>query len=179
MKTIVCVIAAACAAGVQASAQASEFAPVVAKSEIVREVSVPRQVCRSETVETQGERSAAGGVIGGVAGGVLGHTVGRGSGKTAATVVGAITGAIVGDRIDNRDNAPSTKQVQRCDTVMDRQDEVVGYRVTYEYAGKRYTTRMPHDPGDNVELQISVVGSEPDSVPAVYQDEPPRRRHRR
>lgn len=150
----------------------AEYAPVITKSQILKDVVVPHQECRAETVETQPRRSGAGAVIGGVAGGVLGHTVGRGSGNAAATVIGAITGAVVGDRIDNRDNAPETRQVERCQTVAEHQDQVVGYRVTYEYAGKRYTTRMARDPGDRVELQIRVVGGDYEhSEPVSYRDE--------
>ncbi|MDB5812906.1 MAG: hypothetical protein JWM03_1337 [Rhodocyclales bacterium] len=160
------------------AAQANEFAPVIAKSEILKDVVVPHQVCRSDTVEVQPQRSGAGAVIGGIAGGVLGHTVGQGGGKTAATVVGAITGAVVGDRVDNRDNAPEARQVERCHTVQDHQDQLVGYRVTYEYAGKRYTTRMARDPGDRVELQINVVGGEYEQ-PATYRDDRPYRRNDR
>lgn len=149
-----------------------EFARVVSTSPILKDVVVPRQLCRTESVEVQPQRSGAGAVIGGVAGGVLGHTVGRGSGNAAATVIGAITGAVVGDHIDNRDNVPETRQVERCQTVAEHQDQVVGYRVTYEYAGKRYTTRMARDPGERVELQISVVGGDYErSEPVSYNDE--------
>lgn len=158
-------------------AHANEFAPIVAKSEIVQDMPVSRQVCHNEQVTTEPEHSAAGAVIGGVAGGLLGHTVGKGGGKTAATAIGAITGAIVGDRVDNRDAEPGTRVVQRCGTVTEHQDQVVGYRVTYEFGGKRYTTRMANDPGDRVELHISVVGGD-DAPPVSYRDDRNDRRGR-
>ncbi len=157
-------------AGLVSVAQASEFAPVIAKSEIIKSVPVSRQVCSTETVEAAPDRSAAGAVIGGVAGGVLGHTVGKGGGKLAATVVGAIAGTVVGDRLDNQDATPTTQQVQRCHTVREQQDQLVGYRVTYEYAGKQYSTRMARDPGDRVELQISVVGADVEAPPVIYRE---------
>lgn len=152
------------------AAHATEYARVLDATEIVRQVPVSRQVCRTEEISGPGERSAGGAIIGGIAGGVLGHGVGRGSGKTAATAIGAITGAIVGDRIGNRDVGPSTRQVQRCHNEQAYEDQIAGYRVTYEYAGKRYTTRMAQDPGDRVALRISVVGGE-DDAPLASRDD--------
>jgi uncharacterized protein YcfJ len=174
MKAMVCMLALASLAPM---VQAAEFGRVVSKSEIIRQVPVDHQTCRTEDVTVAPERSAGGAVIGGVAGGVIGHGVGRGSGQAAATVIGAITGAIVGDRIDNRDAEPTTRQVQRCRTETAYQDQVAGYRVTYEYAGKRYTTRMAQDPGDRVAIRVSAVGGEDDGqdnyAPSRY-DQPPR-----
>jgi len=152
-------------------AHAGEFAPVVAKSEIVREVPVSRQVCHDETVEVGRRRSAGGAVLGGVAGAVLGHTVGKGSGKAAATAAGAIAGAVVGDRLGNQDRAPATRQEQRCQTVEDHEDQVVGYRVTYEFAGRQYTARMSRDPGDRVEVRVSAVEGDGNDLPAVSRDD--------
>ena len=36
-----------------------------------------------------------------------------------------------------------------------REKQTVGYKVVYEYAGKRYTTQLPQDPGATVNLQIT------------------------
>ena len=36
-----------------------------------------------------------------------------------------------------------------------RENQTVGYKVVYEYAGKRYTTQLPQDPGATVNLQIT------------------------
>lgn len=165
------------------AAQADEYAPVIARSEIVQGFPVSRQVCRTEQVSVPAERSGAGAVVGGVAGGLLGHTVGEGSGKIAATAVGAIAGAIVGDRVANRDadGYYETRNVQRCSNVTEMENRVVGYNVTYEYAGKQYSTRMARDPGSHVQLRISVVGGD-DTGPVAYSEpnysQGPRRRGR-
>lgn len=174
--TLGCIVPAAAQAG---GSEIRDYARVVSKSEIVEEVPVQKKICRTvdETVESSG-RSPAGAIIGGVAGGVLGHTVGKGSGKQAATAVGAIAGAIIGDRIGNRDAGGSvtTRPVERCEVAQDYEERVVGYRVTYEYDGKRYTTRMDKDPGREVELRISVVGGEDYNERVTYREPP--RRHR-
>ena len=36
-----------------------------------------------------------------------------------------------------------------------RDKQAIGYKVVYEYAGKRYTTQLPQDPGATVNLQIT------------------------
>jgi len=149
-----------------------EYGRVIATSPILEDVVVPRQVCRADTVEVPAQRSGAGAVIGGIAGGVLGHTVGRGSGSAAATVFGAIAGAVIGDHVDNRDVGTETRQVERCQTVSERQEQVVAYRVTYEYAGKRYTTRMANDPGSRVAVQVNTRGDDYGRMePVVYRND--------
>lgn len=160
MKVLAAVVALASLAPL---AQAADYARVVGRSEITERVPVAREVCRTEEIEAEAPRSAGGAIIGGIAGGVLGHSVGRGSGRAAATAIGAITGAVVGDRIDNRGAAPSRRQVERCDNEPTYEERVVGYRITYEYAGKRYTTRMAQDPGRHVEVRVIAVGSEDDA----------------
>lgn len=164
-------------------AQAAEMARVVDKVQIVREQPVSQQVCQTEDVQVPAQRSGAGAVVGGIAGGLLGNTVGRGGGNAAATVIGAVTGAIVGDRIDNADRRPSVQSVQRCSTERTMQDVVVGYRVTYEYAGRRYTTRLAQDPGDQLPVTVTASGVVPaadqvDVLPArrtttVVEEQPP------
>jgi hypothetical protein len=50
--------------------------------------------------------------------------------------------------------APST----RCRWVDERVpvDRVVGYWVTYEYAGRRHTRRMAHPPGEHLPVRIAL-----------------------
>jgi len=36
------------------------------------------------------------------------------------------------------------------------EERVEGYRVTYVYHGREYTTRMPYDPGQRVRVNIDV-----------------------
>lgn len=48
-------------------------------------------------------------------------------------------------------------QRQECQTVDHWQTRANGYAVTYEYRGRRYTTVLPHDPGDRLKVRISVT----------------------
>lgn len=125
-------------------------------------VRVPRQQCVQERGHGGGyyrqgdSRSIGGAVIGGVAGGVIGNRVG--DGRLGATAIGAVVGAIVGDRIDNSGrqvavrHAGYSRPMKRCHTVYERERRVTGYRVTYEYNGRRHTRLMDRDPGRRVQV---------------------------
>lgn len=130
-------------------------------------VSVPRNECRSQWInedrrgvsDGQG-RNYGGAILGGLAGGVLGNQVGGGRGKQAATVVGAVVGAMTGDHFANRDqrvdNDYGQREVQSCRTVYDTQSRISGYRVAYEYRGQLYNTFMRNNPGNNLQVRVSV-----------------------
>ena len=131
-------------------------------------VQVPRQECSSQYVQDApqvvgGERGYGGAIIGGVAGGILGNQVGKGHGREAATAAGAVIGAITGDRIQNNNNYPQQvvqappREVRQCRTVMDSQQQLTGYRVTYEYRGNEYVTVMREQPGRSLPVRVSVT----------------------
>jgi len=129
-------------------------------------VQVPRQECRSQWVQDAPVASGGGyggAIIGGVAGGLLGNQVGKGHGKEAATAAGAVIGAITGDRIQNNNNYPQQvvqappREVRQCRTVMDSQQQLTGYRVTYEYRGNEYVTVMREQPGRSLPVRVSVT----------------------
>ena len=116
-----------------------------------------------------GHAPAAGGMIaGGLIGGLIGNQIGHGDGRTAATAAGALIGAAIGHDVaasrsgrdrrnyDQGDGRAST--VHHCDIRYDEswEDRVEAYRVTYEYNGRRYTTRMPYDPGQRLRVNVSV-----------------------
>ncbi|MDB5801068.1 MAG: 17 kDa surface antigen [Rhodocyclales bacterium] len=142
-------------------AHAAEYGHVVSSTPVLQQVQVPQRSCWDEQVVVQQPRSAGGAIVGGIAGGVLGSTIGKGGGKMAATAIGAVTGAVVGDRIDNQDGQTTTQTVRRCQTTQTSQQRTLGYDVTYEYAGQRYTTRMNNDPGEWVPIVVSVEGTTP------------------
>ncbi len=118
-------------------------------------------------------------VIGGIIGGVIGNQLGRGHSRhsrTGATVVGAIIGSAIGNeshyqgsRIrDNRRGYGNsrgqtlpiyeTRNVQRCKQVIDTRtdSQLQHYRVTYEHLGRQYVTQTQRDPGNRIEVQVSV-----------------------
>ena len=159
-----------------------DFARVVDVDPIVRtvRVSVPRRECWTETRYEyvdypppgghEPHRGAAGSMIlGGIIGAALGNQIGSGDGRRAATVAGAIIGSAVGHDVAMRRAAASgyrptayretrPYEVERCDVRYDEEYEerIDGYRVTYVYNGKEYTTRLPYDPGDRIRIRVDV-----------------------
>ncbi|MBB5192430.1 uncharacterized protein YcfJ [Silvimonas terrae] len=155
MKKVVLLISFAGMAGL---AQAAEYGRVINTTPVVQQVSVPQQQCWDEQVQVQQPRTYGGALLGGIFGGLLGNTVGHGNGNVAATAAGAVVGALAGDSIANQNAGVSTQNVRRCSTTQTMQQRTVGYDVTYEYAGQRYTTRMAYDPGREVPITIGVDG---------------------
>ncbi len=129
---------------------------------------------RSEQRHSQS--SAGGAVVGGLIGGVIGNQLGRGhssQSRTGATVAGAIIGGAIGNEANDsvsrhrRNERPrqvesrpiyETRPVERCNRVVASHSErqLQYYNVTYRYKGREFVTQMPRDPGDRIELQVSV-----------------------
>jgi len=108
-------------------------------------------------------------VVGGVVGAVLGSRVGGGSGRYATSAIGSMVGGMAGREIyeaSQRDRIDRQGRVTVCDPVPDRYggDRYAGagyggvrqYDVTYEYAGRRYTTRTDYHPGDTIRVRVDV-----------------------
>jgi uncharacterized protein YcfJ len=143
-------------------------ARVVAVEPIVRRVRVesPRRECWDEVRTEYPERTVHSGtaaptIIGGIIGGAIGSQVGRGHGRDIATIAGTLIGASIGHDSasrSSRDSEPEERVVERCQTRYDSsyRERVDGYRVTYEYQGREYTTQMPYDPGDRIRVQVAV-----------------------
>ncbi len=137
-------------------------------------VNRPRQECYNEIVESRvrpvrpapppRERDVGGTVLGGIVGGVIGNQFGKGHGREAATAAGAVAGALLGGQVDGRSEpqyAPPPdeyveREVRRCRSVEHWEQRLIGYRVSYEYAGRRYTTILPYDPGREIRVRVSV-----------------------
>lgn len=105
-------------------------------------------------------------VIGGVVGAVLGSKVGGGSARYATAAVGTMVGGMAGRKIyesNSQYRQPRNGVVTVCDPVpadgggytVD-ESRVGAYDVTYEYAGRRYTTRTNYHPGDTIRVRVDV-----------------------
>lgn len=119
-----------------------------------------------------GNRSRTGGsqagatvatVIGGVLGAVVGSQVGGGSARYATSAIGSMVGGMAGRHIYDQQQRDRTGTVRVCDPVpMGERDyagddrSVQAYDVTYEYAGRTYTTRTDHHPGDRIRVRVDV-----------------------
>ncbi len=105
-------------------------------------------------------------ILGAAIGAVLGHQIGSGRGQDAATIGGAIVGAGIGHRQGMRRYGatvpPREYTVQRCETRYqdEWQERVDGYRVTYQYQGRRHVTELPYRPGDRIRVRVAVTPAE-------------------
>ena len=120
---------------------------------------------RSEGSET-GRNVAT--VLGGVVGAVLGSRVGGGSARYATAAVGSMVGGMAGRQVYERSHRVERDRVVTvCDPVPADGDgytvddsRVGAYDVTYEYAGRSYTTRTNHHPGDTIRVRVDVQAAE-------------------
>ncbi|KPB77035.1 glycine zipper 2TM domain-containing protein [Pseudomonas cannabina] len=133
-----------------------EYADVLAVEPINQQIKTPREVCKDVTVTRQApvkdQHQIVGSVIGAVAGGLLGNQIGGGNGKKIATFAGAVGGGYAGNKVQEgmqeRDTYTTTQN--RCTTVNDVSDKVVGYNVKYKLNEKVGQVRMERDPGSQI-----------------------------
>lgn len=143
------------------------FADVVAVKEVTETVLTPRERCETVAVQRQApvkdQNRIAGTVIGGVAGGLLGSAIGGGSGKTLATVAGAAAGGYAGNQVQKnmQQKDVTTSTEQRCKTVNEKSQKVIGYNVTYRLEGKDGTVRTSFKPGATLPVKDGQVVTTP------------------
>lgn len=127
----------------------------------------PAKHCWVETVREEHSHSnqrASTVVLGSVIGGAIGHAVGHGhKNKKVGTAVGAILGAAIGSDIERSKRGSKNyhtqyRDVERCEyrDKVTTVEHLVGYDVTYQYNGQRYTTRMQNHPGDRIKVAVDV-----------------------
>ncbi|MEJ7746302.1 MAG: glycine zipper 2TM domain-containing protein [Luteimonas sp.] len=109
-------------------------------------------------------------VVGGIAGAVLGSKVGGGSGSYAASAIGSMVGGMAGRSVYDNTQRQRTRQgiVTVCDPVpangayypsnntYNAGNGANAYDVTYEYGGRRYTTRTNYHPGERIRVRVDV-----------------------
>ena len=175
MNSTIKLTSLAAAALLPLASHAAEYATVISATPVTTSVNVPRRVCSDDRQFVQPQASGAGAVIGAIAGGLLGNAVGgHGGARAAATGVGAVAGAAVGNSVEMNGYPPTEVPVRRCQTVSGYENRTVGYDVVYEYAGQRYTTRMDHDPGREIAIDVRPTGAaQPDRRAPVYAESNP------
>ncbi len=135
-----------------------DSARVISVTPQTERVNYPVEECRTEYVrESYSSKSPMAAIIGGVAGGLLGSQIGKGNGRVAGAAVGAGVGAVVGDRIGGSGTTSyGERPIERCHSV-DRWETVNrGYLVAYRYNGRNYSTVTDRDPGDRIDVRVSV-----------------------
>ncbi|MBT8136617.1 MAG: glycine zipper 2TM domain-containing protein [Gammaproteobacteria bacterium] len=152
------------------------YARVIDVDPIYRYVRIrqPQRECYDQEVYHRPRRgnyrnSTAATVTGGIIGGAIGRQFGDGKGRDAMTLIGTLVGSAVAQNEVNRDNYRSDyrdharyRTVERCTTRYTTRQErrVEGYNVTYEFAGREYTTRMDRQPGDEIRVRVAVTPAE-------------------
>ncbi len=147
--------------------QSYQYARVLSSDPIYETVTwyEPVEQCRDEPVVRRDDRghSATAPILGAIIGGAVGNAVGHHTrNKQVGTVVGAVLGGSIGADVARRNRSYQDVRYERrqvC-SVVDQQrqeDRLVGYRVTYRYAGDTYTTEMDHDPGDRLPVRVRVT----------------------
>ena len=148
----------AAVAGMNVFDRGPQYAQVLSATPIKESIKQPRKECRNVTLThrraVQDDNRIAGSVLGAVAGGVLGHQFGGGRGKDVATVAGAVAGGYARNQVQagmqNRDTYTTTEQ--RCKTVYDKQEKMLGYDVTYKIGNQQGKIRTENDPGTRIPL---------------------------
>lgn len=147
-----------------------DFAKVISSTPIYETVErrVPEEHCWVETVREEhrrGKSSATPTLVGGIVGGVIGNAVGKGGdNKKIGAVVGSILGMSVANDISKRNGRGhhtevNYRDVERCEVRYNTHTErqLQGFDVVYKYHGKRYTTFMSREPGDRLEIAVSIT----------------------
>ena len=147
------------------------YADVVSSRPIYRtvEVSRPREECWDERVRGKrdtGINETGETLIGAGIGAAIGHQVGHGRGRDAAMIGGALLGGFLGGKHAREQEAQAreVRYERQCRTTHERHTEqrIDGYDVTYRYGGQTYHTRMPHDPGKRMRVNVNVSPIEGD-----------------
>lgn len=152
------------------SAIGQERARVLSAIPVMQQIGIPQQFCEDTQVTTGPRTSGTGAVIGAIIGGVAGNALGRGahygprgqyygSTRGPSTVVGALAGGVIGNVIEGSHSQNGYETVRRCTNETVYENQTVAYDVTYEYAGQRYTTRLDHDPGQWMPIQVQPQGN--------------------
>lgn len=150
----------------------ASYAKVLEVTEATQQRSIPREVCEAVTVTHQqavkDQHQVVGTVAGAVLGAIVGKQIGGGSGKKVATAAGAVAGGYAGNKTQERMQANDTYTTteQRCHTVTDTHNEVIGYDVRYLLDDTEGQVRMDSRPGDTIpvvdgQLVLNTEASKP------------------
>lgn len=103
-------------------------------------------------------------VVGGLVGAAIGSQIGGGSARYATAALGTMVGGMAGRQVYENSHRPRRMgSVQICDVIPAGSrygsypgNQVTAYDVTYEYAGRTYSTRTSYNPGDRIRVRVDV-----------------------
>jgi uncharacterized protein YcfJ len=147
-----------------------DYAKVIKSEPITRiiRVSTPREECWDEAVTYRDfghDDHAVGTVVGAILGSAFGNAVGHSkSNKQVGAVVGAVLGGTLGHAHSTRHYTRAgeyTAVEERCEVYQDYEEheKVIGFRVSYRYKGKVYTTRTDTAPGETIRVRVTVAAA--------------------
>jgi uncharacterized protein YcfJ len=125
----------------------------------------PERRCWTEKVATRRPQHASGTgtILGGLIGAAIGNELGhKKSNKRVGAVAGAVLGATIGSDISRRNRSSGTQVTyedqQHCEVThrIRKEEELVGYNVTYKYHGQTYQTRTTEHPGKKLKIAVNV-----------------------
>jgi uncharacterized protein YcfJ len=171
MTTLNSIIVAAVTAVVSVPAVAEnhagtyEWATVVEAEPIIRIIRRPvgEEVCWQEEVyrEVPERRAKAPVVFGALLGGLIGNQFGSGHGRDAMTFAGVALGSAIAKDNQRRNNPQHfyASLEDRCgiNTEWQETKQIIGWDVVYEYQGETYVTRMQNEPGERIQVQVSIA----------------------
>jgi uncharacterized protein YcfJ len=109
-----------------------------------------------------GQSSSTPAIVGSIIGGALGNAVGsKKTNKRVGAVVGGVLGYSIGRDLGRQHaNRHGTGYTERevCETFYTQVEEqrLMGYDVSYAFAGQTYKTRMDRDPGPTIRVRVQV-----------------------
>ncbi|MDR0183150.1 glycine zipper 2TM domain-containing protein [Lysobacter arvi] len=107
-------------------------------------------------------------IVGTIVGAAVGSQIGGGSARYATSAIGSVVGGMAGRQIydQSQNQRDRVGTVRVCDPVYEGDGyyatrnggrNASAYDVTYEYAGRTYTTRTSYDPGDRIRVRVNVT----------------------
>ncbi|WP_206861372.1 glycine zipper 2TM domain-containing protein [Lysobacter changpingensis] len=105
-------------------------------------------------------------IVGTIVGAAVGSQIGGGSARYATSAIGSVVGGMAGRQIYDQSQRERVGTVRVCDPVYEGDGyytsrngarSASAYDVTYEYAGRTYTTRTNYDPGDRIRVRVDVT----------------------
>lgn len=143
------------------------YAQVVRVEPIVRAYRQdPYQACygargydRHDRYARYDDRPRVPSVLGGIIGGVVGNRFGNGGGRTVMTVAGAMLGSAIARDAQAYGRDDRYRGRDACDGRYGggAAEQVIGYDVTYRYAGQIYRTQTDYPPGDRIRVRVDVA----------------------
>jgi uncharacterized protein YcfJ len=110
-------------------------------------------------------------IVGGLIGAAIGHQIGNQQSRRTGAIAGAIIGSAIGNEAAQRRGSYGSRYAndygqdelravegQRCETRNEEhvEERIDGYRVTYRYNDRTYTTQTARDPGSQIRVRVSV-----------------------